>query len=125
MSKTLTKADKAQKLKELISSLYNKELEIRTRKAEVEAAVGAFNKLRFPKNYSVDDLICSIANQNKGFWFLLGDMSLSDFSYKLFSKQLAAADRELLDYMFSERRKLTKRARELLDDIAYQANIER
>lgn len=115
MSKTLTKADKAQKLKELISSLYNKELEIRTRKAEIEAAVNTFNKLRFPKNYSVDDLICSIVNQNKGFWFLLGDMSLSDFAYKLFIKQLAAADRELLDYMFSERRKLTKRARSVLN----------
>lgn len=122
MSKTLTKADKAQKLKELISSLYNKELEIRTRKAEIEAAVNAFNKLRFPKNYSVDDLICSIANQNKNFWFLLGDMSLSDFAYKLFVKQLAAADREMVDYIFFKRDKPTKRARKLINLICNDMN---
>jgi len=111
MSKcALTKADKAKKLQELINALYNKELDLRKRKAEVEAAVNTFDKLKFPKNYTVDDLVCSIANKNKNFWFLLGDMRLDEFAYKLFIKQITSAQRETLDYMMGKRQTQTNRS---------------
>ena len=111
----LSTIDKTRKLKELIDSLYNKELNIRQRLFEVQVANEVFNKLRFPKKFTVDDFICSIAGENRNFWFLLGDMTLEDFAYKLFIKQLTSAEKETLDYMLFNRDTLTKRAKALVN----------
>jgi len=107
-------ADKARKLKELIDSLYNKELNIRQRLFEVQVANEVFNKLRFPKKFTVDDFVCSIAGENRNFWFLLGDMTLEDFAYKLFVKQLSVTEREMIEFLLYKRDHLTKRARKEL-----------
>lgn len=111
---SLSTANKTRKLKELIDSLYNKELNIRQRLFEVQVANEVFNKLRFPKKFTVDDFVCSIAGENRNFWFLLGDMTLEDFAYKLFIKQLSTSEREMIDFFLFKRDRLTKRARKEL-----------